>query len=294
MESFQIDFIGIGFAKCGTTTVANLLDEHPEICMSVPKEVQYFNPTRSFYHKPIENSNYQRGSLWYQNHWAHQKNEHLKGEISPQYIQSVTSLERIKRDQPQAKILIFLRNPADIAFSFYSMAVHHHQVKLCTFSEAIRSNENIRERMFLGEKVKNCAHLFPNSQVHYFVLEDFMNDRSETIKSLYKFLGVDSEFIPPSLNLVFNAASSSRYSWLRKSENILVSFLSGLGLTTLVKTLKTWRGIQKIQQLNAKKLEKPELPMEDRKYIYEQVKVDVKMLEKIVGRDLSFWLKMKI
>ena len=294
MKNFQIDFIGIGFAKSGTTTVAKLLEEHPEICMSIPKEVQYFNPIRSFYHKPLENSNYQKGHHWYQNHWAHQKNERLRGEISPQYIQSVTSLERIKRDQPQAKILIFLRNPADIAFSFYGMAVHHHHVKLSYFSEAIRTNENIRERMFLFSQVKDCINLFSKNQIHFFILEDFMKDREAAIKSLYEFLGVDTLFKPLSLNLVFNAAGSSKFPWLRQFENKFVSTLSGLGLTEFLKTLKTWSVIQKIQQLNTTKHKKHELSIEDRKYIYEEVKNDVKMLETIVGRDLSFWLKMKI
>jgi Sulfotransferase domain len=294
MENFQIDFIGIGFAKSGTTTVANLLEEHPEICMSIPKEVQYFNITRSFYHKPIENSNYEKGSQWYKNHWAHQKSERLRGEISPQYIQSITSLERIKKDQPQAKILIFLRNPADIAFSFYGMAVHHHQVKLPHFSEAISTNEHIRERMFLFEKVKDCINLFSKNQIHFFILEEFMKDREAAIKSLYKFLGVDIQFKPPSLNLVFNAAGSSKFNWLRLFEKKLVATLSGLGFTAFIKTLKNWSVTQKIQQLNTRKHKNPELTMEDRKYIYEQVKNDVEMLETIVGRDLSFWLKMKI
>ena len=39
----DIDFIGIGVLKAATTNIAEILHEHPQICISVPKEVRYFN-----------------------------------------------------------------------------------------------------------------------------------------------------------------------------------------------------------------------------------------------------------
>ncbi len=37
------DFFIIGFPKCGTTDLASLLDKHPEIGISKPKEPAFFN-----------------------------------------------------------------------------------------------------------------------------------------------------------------------------------------------------------------------------------------------------------
>jgi hypothetical protein len=39
----QVDFIGIGAPKCGTTWLFYGLGQHPRICLSEPKEINYFN-----------------------------------------------------------------------------------------------------------------------------------------------------------------------------------------------------------------------------------------------------------
>ncbi len=41
MGNFKIDFIGVGAPKCGTTWVAQCLSEHPQICLSKPKEINF-------------------------------------------------------------------------------------------------------------------------------------------------------------------------------------------------------------------------------------------------------------
>ena len=46
--NFRPDFIGIGANKSGTTWVADMLQQHPEICLSEPKEVRYFNKVGAF------------------------------------------------------------------------------------------------------------------------------------------------------------------------------------------------------------------------------------------------------
>ena len=38
----KIDFMGIGIGKSGTTWIAKCLNEHPEICISNPKEPHFF------------------------------------------------------------------------------------------------------------------------------------------------------------------------------------------------------------------------------------------------------------
>lgn len=48
-SEFKIDFIGLGAPKCGTTTIAKWLEEHPEISMPC-KETNYF----AKYHAPSQ------------------------------------------------------------------------------------------------------------------------------------------------------------------------------------------------------------------------------------------------
>ena len=44
-ESFRANFMVIGAQKCGTTSLARQLSEHPEICFSDEKEPGFFNST---------------------------------------------------------------------------------------------------------------------------------------------------------------------------------------------------------------------------------------------------------
>jgi hypothetical protein len=53
---FNIDFIGIGTSKAGTTWISEMLDAHPGICMSEPKEVNYFNEQDNYYLNFAQNS----------------------------------------------------------------------------------------------------------------------------------------------------------------------------------------------------------------------------------------------
>ena len=41
-DPFKVDFFIVGFPKCGTTSLAPYLGQHPNICFSDPKEPYYF------------------------------------------------------------------------------------------------------------------------------------------------------------------------------------------------------------------------------------------------------------
>jgi hypothetical protein len=42
-KNFRVHFVIIGAQKCGTTTMASQLAEHPAICFCLKKEPGYFN-----------------------------------------------------------------------------------------------------------------------------------------------------------------------------------------------------------------------------------------------------------
>ena len=288
----KIDFIGVGFAKSGTTLCANLLDEHPEICMSIPKEVQFFNDKRSFYHKPYSENRYKKGETWYYNHWAHSKAVQKCGEISPQYIMDDEAMDRIAADLPNSKIIVCLRNPANTCFSFYGMALHHHKANLQSFDIEIRNNKDIFERAFYYEKIKKLNALFPSDKIFYFVLEEFQKSPEKIIKDLYRFIGVDDSFLPTSKDKFFNAAAITKSIFLRKFEKYFVDILSGFGLTNIIKFLKKNTLVKKLQSFNAKPIATSKISPVDRKYIYDLVYDDMLALSALTGKDFSFWFKM--
>ena len=48
MENFKVNFMLIGAMKCGTSTLAQILKNHPDIGFCKKKEPQFFSKTKSW------------------------------------------------------------------------------------------------------------------------------------------------------------------------------------------------------------------------------------------------------
>ena len=70
------DFFIVGHKKCGTTTLAGILEGHPDCCFSHPKEVWFFQEKALNSIDTSElNPNYAKGWEWYSKAWAHYSGE---------------------------------------------------------------------------------------------------------------------------------------------------------------------------------------------------------------------------
>src|SRR5207248_7599894 len=108
------DFLIIGTAKSGTTTLHGWVSEHPFVVPAVTKEVHFFD--YEFY----------RGFDWYRSHFplASAREEHVRehgrpfltGEASPTYISHQWAPDRIAEALPDVKLIVAFRNPIDRAY----------------------------------------------------------------------------------------------------------------------------------------------------------------------------------
>ena len=81
------DFICLGAAKSGTTTLYEILKQHPEIVVSSFKEPHFFD----------NDTNWDRGIDWYKEaYFSRIGNKKIKGEFTPTYLSSNSSAKRIK------------------------------------------------------------------------------------------------------------------------------------------------------------------------------------------------------
>ena len=169
------DFIIIGAAKSGTTTLYQYLCRHPQIYMSTPKEPDFFSLDMN-YHKGIE---------WYESLFDGAKPEQICGEASTTYSrwhQHPKAAERISQYLPKVKLIYIMRHPVDRAYSFYAYrfkrSQHNRQflearnelMMARTFEEAIAetTSQEKRKRSFrLGGKLavrcrKPSRKIIPN------------------------------------------------------------------------------------------------------------------------------------
>jgi 2-polyprenyl-3-methyl-5-hydroxy-6-metoxy-1,4-benzoquinol methylase len=109
----------IGGHRCGTTHFHKLLLKHYKIKGGSRKEIEYYN------------YNYHNGFKWY-------KSQCGDIDSSTGYLQFAHCAYRIKRDFPNALIIVLLRNPIDRAYSHYWQYKKVLKKEKLSFSNAIR------------------------------------------------------------------------------------------------------------------------------------------------------------
>lgn len=202
-------FIGIGAEKSATTWAWTVLNEHPSICMSQPKELNYFN----------DDDNFRRDELWYRKHFA--DNASCAGEISPLYMDDCRVAERIKQTYPVAKILVMLRNPFDRAMShlFHDASVVYGRVAGLTVEDLrtlVQKDPKYVRRSQYAQALQPFLATFPSEQVGVFFFDDVAGNGLDLSQRLYKFTGVGSDFVPQQFNQKVNDSQDLRSVSLAK------------------------------------------------------------------------------
>lgn len=106
------DFFIVGAPKCGTTSMCNYLDQHPDIFISNPKELNFFGADLTPPPRKITLEEY----------LSHFQDSQAKicGEGTPFYLLSQAAGQEIKALNPDAKIIIMLRDPVALIYSLHS------------------------------------------------------------------------------------------------------------------------------------------------------------------------------
>lgn len=189
------DFFIIGVPKCGTTSLALWLSEHPKIFMCDPKEPNYYSP--DLVAQPfVENrTDYER--LF---HPAGP--EQRIGEASTGYLRSRVAVPRILSDRPDARLIVCLRNPVDMAPSVHAQLLKGGRLRERDFEAAWRKQDSwvtpsgsecMRDVCRLGIQVERVLSVVPRDQVLFLLLEDLRTETRQVYKTVLDFLGVDDD-----------------------------------------------------------------------------------------------------
>ena len=203
-------FIIAGVQKGGTTSLYAYLDQHPDMYLSRPKEVHFFD------------DQYEKGILYYKRHFPFESKKKCTGEASPYYIFHPHAPQRIKEDVPGVKIIVVFRNPIMRAYSHFHMQRRAGKEDLTTFEEAIAAEkgrlEGEKEKMLSdmsynsvsykrysyaarGMYYEQAVHLievFGRDKVLFIKSENLLEAPRVELEKVYEFLGVRKEF-PASL-----------------------------------------------------------------------------------------------
>lgn len=114
-----------GAPKCGTSSLFSWLNDHPQVCGSLPKETFFLMDK----HHPMINPNYNihQNGLESYNHFFSDKstNSTVFCEATTHYLYQQTALELLSKLEPKPNIVFLLRNPADRIYSSFEFTKHN-------------------------------------------------------------------------------------------------------------------------------------------------------------------------
>jgi len=197
------DFIAVGSIKCGTTSLHYYFSLHPEIHVSHPKELHFFVGEKQQEKKipQIQSTtgwgNWGKGIDWYRRHFLTSRK--VCGEISPGYvdrdwIQIVVG--RMRQFVPGAKVLLLVRQPMDRLWSHYMMLRMQASIRPVSFDEFVLDPDYSRYRYYswYGSQLKVLLQHYPSESIKIVETAALEKMREETLRDVFKFLGVDPAF----------------------------------------------------------------------------------------------------
>lgn len=285
MTDLLPDFIIIGAAKCGTTSLHNYLNQHPQIYICPQKETFFFiNEPKRSYHK-----NY--GAITefskYTDLFKDAPENSVIGEISTNYYAYPESAQLIYDTLPQVKIIAILRDPADRAFSNYQMfASAGHETE--DFANMIYEDNKYIKRGFYYSQLIPFFNCFELNKIKILLFDDFSNDPVSFLQDLFQFIGVDDQFIP-------DMSKKSRQGGLPKNKiiNHLLIKQNPLrnSVASILRLLMPLNLRQKIRSSLIKgNRYKGKLEPELRRELINIYRSDILKLQDLIQRDLSGWL----
>jgi hypothetical protein len=306
------DFFIVGAAKSGTTALQQTLASHAAIYMSPIKEPNYFynevaiEELRKGLQEKLKKENAaqwindgMQGELWnafiredslYKKLFSNAAPSQKCGEASVSYLYSLKAAENIYQYNPQAKIIIILRNPAERAWSHFNMEKRMGLVS-ANFKSEFDKHHLIsnpiwgRDPIFLSggfyyEQVKRYLDVFPKEQVFICLYDDYKSNAQQIINKLLSFIGITS-------NLNSIPIENKKANEARKS--IVDAILPSGGIKTKLRKLVMLIGIHKQLKKILSKESNDKLPTEYRKLLNEFYLADIEKLEKLLSINLTNW-----
>lgn len=288
------NFLIVGAAKSGTTSLYEYLRQHPDVFMPKWKELSFFIGD---HYGPLHKV---KKPEYYRKVFNKVKNESAVGEASTSYLYDESAPKKIKEVLGLTNIIIILRNPVEMSYSLYNHQVRREGETLKTFEEALDAEEDrLRDLTFRKkcygwhanyyyyhrglyyEQVKRYLDTFPKENVLILLFEELTRDPVRATQRVFRFLGVDDSFVPAVE--VHNPAG--------KILNI-PRFWEDAGLFQKTASFVFSKNpIRKIPHLLRNLGRKPPKPInaETATKLKERFNDDICSLEQLIGKDLTAW-----
>lgn len=197
-------FIVIGAAKCGTTSVCDILKRHPDVFVSEPKEPHYFSRILS----------YRTDRKRYEDLFRSAEEDGFAavGEGSTSYTHPARvdfTAPRIRETVPGARLIYMVRHPIRRLESDWLMRRRERRTA-SRIGEAVERDASLVTFGMYWKQLSVYRRHFPDEQIAVVFLEDLASDPETVIDGLCDFVGVDPDRMPDRAATRSNRAEQYR------------------------------------------------------------------------------------
>jgi hypothetical protein len=281
------DFLVIGAAKSGSTTLYTYLAQHPKIAMSRIKEPCFFS----------NDDVWARGWGWYDTLFQGAKEGQLIGEASTTYSRwphTADAAKRIYEHCPKARIIYILRHPVDRAYSHYG---HHMRAGVTmTFEEALDRDSIYVDCSRYMMQLERYLRFFAPERVLILLQSDLRDTPQAMLDRLQRFLGIEVHNLVAAGELRENTGGAR--PWVeRETTRVFRELKSFPGVGRLSNTfppnvrqrLYRWYCRSFFGRRLAGQYKLQPMKPETRERLIDLFEPDVQRLEQFTGRELRKW-----
>lgn len=312
MSSSKVDFFFVGFPKSGSTTFYYLLKTHPEIFSPDIKEPKFFcTDINRELEKNLGKDYFQliKSEQEYSKLYQSAENK-IKGDFNPFNIFSEDAPRNIFRYNPDAKIIISIREPISFLRSFHYQSLYRliedepDFLKALSLEESRRANRNIPKYCHYPfylyysslidykKYIKRYSDIYTRGNIKIILFDDIEKNEISIYREILQFLNVTNlDYVPSKPDR--NPSHALRFVWLRK---ILFTPFVQKWLHTNIPLPLLPVGAKISKKIFKKNQAKPFVSSEDIKRLKNKYKHNVYELslflseEKFVNQDLlSIW-----
>lgn len=289
------DFIIIGAAKAGTTSLYRYLARHPNIFMSEPKEPNYF----------AHDERFKLGETWYLSLFQDARADQLCGEATTNYSNwplYPDTVSRMSSLVPAVKLIYLMRHPVDRAYSHYIQLIQNIRTDDPdykfdkTFEEHISTDDSVIQSSNYMLQTEQFLERYNRDQMLFLIFEEFIKDPQSSLTQIANFLGIDSNFDFIGTGEVKENLNRDKESWLLRSRltaplksipggQFIADHLPQAARDQIYSWLKR---LPQRKRIEAEYIP-PKMKPETRDKLLEYYRRPNEQLSEFLGRDLSIW-----
>jgi hypothetical protein len=271
-----VNFMIIGAQKCGTTSLAEQLAQHQEVCFCRIKEPGYFHQTAAWqtnlaeYHRLYEPVNGQ-----------------LCGEASTFYTflpEWRGTHERLHAYNPALKLIYIMRQPVERIISNYAHELVRGAIKAPP-EQVVFADPGYVNRSRYGVQIRPYLELFKREQLLLLVFEEYTKDQAGTLRQIAHFLNIAPDGYATEETTHAHKTTGEPYLKFEGLRNFVRSPWFQAVRTHIPAGLR--KPVKRA--LSNTITEKPNFSPELKRDLWRLVEDDVGVVEELLGRRLDLW-----